>query len=51
MKWRCGGVLSPLLANVYLHHVLDEWCEQDVKPRLRGRVFEAWKESWADGHC
>jgi len=27
-----GGVISPLLANVYLHYVLDEWFEQDVKP-------------------
>jgi RNA-directed DNA polymerase len=34
-----GGVISPLLANVYLHYVLDEWFEQDVKPRLRGRAF------------
>lgn len=34
-----GGVISPLLANVYLHHVLDEWFEQEVKPRLRGRAF------------
>ncbi|MBF7054044.1 group II intron reverse transcriptase/maturase [Halomonas sp. KAO] len=34
-----GGVISPLLANVYLHHVLDEWFEKDVKPRLRGRAF------------
>jgi group II intron reverse transcriptase/maturase len=32
-----GGVISPLLANVYLHQVLDEWFEQEVKPRLRGR--------------
>jgi RNA-directed DNA polymerase len=31
---------SPLLANVYLHFVLDEWMERDVKPRLRGKVFE-----------
>ena len=29
----------PLLANVYLHYVLDEWFEKDVKPRLRGRAF------------
>jgi group II intron reverse transcriptase/maturase len=29
-----GGVISPLLANVYLHHVLDHWFEQEVKPRL-----------------
>jgi len=34
-----GGVLSPLLANVYRHHVLDEWVERDVKPRLHGRAF------------
>ena len=33
-----GGVISPLLANIYLHHVLDEWFERDVKPRLRGRA-------------
>lgn len=31
-----GGVISPLLANVYLHHVLDQWFEQTVKPRLMG---------------
>ena len=31
-----GGVISPLLANVYLHYVLDEWFEQVVKPRLKG---------------
>jgi RNA-directed DNA polymerase len=35
-----GQVISPLLANVYLHVVLDEWIERDVKPRLRGKVFE-----------
>jgi group II intron reverse transcriptase/maturase len=34
-----GGVISPLLANIYLHYVLDTWLEQAVKPRLRGRVF------------
>jgi len=34
-----GGVISPLLANVYLHKVLDEWYEQVVKPRLKGRSF------------
>ena len=33
-----GGVISPLLANVYLHEVLDVWFETDVKPRLRGRA-------------
>jgi group II intron reverse transcriptase/maturase len=34
-----GGVLSPLLANIYLHTVLDEWFAQQVQPRLRGRSF------------
>lgn len=33
-----GGVVSPLLANVYLHEVLDEWFEHEVKPRLSGRT-------------
>src|SRR6266705_1052720 len=31
-----GGVISPCLSNVFLHHVLDEWFETEVKPRLRG---------------
>src|SRR5438128_7776234 len=34
-----GGVVSPLLANVYLHYVLDVWFEQVVKPCLKGRAF------------
>jgi group II intron reverse transcriptase/maturase len=34
-----GGVASPMLANIYLHEVLDMWFERDVKPRLRGRAF------------
>src|SRR5438445_6396415 len=34
-----GGVISPLLANVYLHYVLDVWFEDEVKPRLKGRAF------------
>jgi RNA-directed DNA polymerase len=33
-----GGVISPLLANIYLHYVLDEWFEQEVKPRLVGEA-------------
>jgi RNA-directed DNA polymerase len=33
-----GQIISPLLANVYLHFVLDEWIERDVKPRLRQGV-------------
>lgn len=31
-----GGVLSPLLANIYLHEVLDVWFEDVVAPRLKG---------------
>lgn len=34
-----GGVISPLLANVYLHEVLDTWFEDEVKPRMRGNCF------------
>lgn len=33
-----GGVISPLLANVYLHEVLDVWLEREVRPRLEGSV-------------
>ena len=32
-----GGVISPLLANIYLHYVLDEWFDKDVKPRMQGK--------------
>jgi group II intron reverse transcriptase/maturase len=31
-----GGVISPLLSNIYLHHVLDEWFEGEVRPRMTG---------------
>jgi group II intron reverse transcriptase/maturase len=31
-----GGVVSPCLSNIFLHHVLDEWFENEVKPRLTG---------------
>jgi len=34
-----GGVISPILANIYLHYVLDTWFESDVKPRMKGRTF------------
>ena len=40
-----GGVISPLLANIYLHYVLDQWFEQEVKPRLHGRT---WMVRYAD---
>jgi RNA-directed DNA polymerase len=29
-----GGVISPLLANIYLHTVLDEWFVRDIQPAL-----------------
>jgi RNA-directed DNA polymerase len=32
-----GGVISPILANVYLHEVVDTWFARDVQPRLDGR--------------
>lgn len=31
-----GGVISPLLANIFLHHVLDEWFAKTVTPQCRG---------------
>jgi RNA-directed DNA polymerase len=34
-----GGVVSPMLSNVFLHYVLDEWFEREVQPRLKGRSF------------
>lgn len=34
-----GGVISPLLANIFLHHVLDEWYQRDVQPRMKRRCF------------
>src|SRR5262245_40017135 len=35
-----GQVISPLLAYIYLHYVLDEWFETVVKPRLKGEAYE-----------
>ena len=34
-----GCVVSPILANIYLHHVLDEWFHQEVLPRMKGKAF------------
>jgi group II intron reverse transcriptase/maturase len=34
-----GGVISPMLSNIFLHYVLDEWYVQVVQPRLKGRSF------------
>ena len=35
-----GGVISPLLSNIYLHEVLDVWFEHEVRPRLKGKALE-----------
>lgn len=32
-----GGVISPVLANIYLHYALDLWFERVWKPRQQGR--------------
>lgn len=34
-----GGLISPVLANVYLHYVLDTWFEKQVKPGLKGKAY------------
>ena len=33
-----GGVISPLVSNIYMHEVLDVWFEQQVRPRLDGEA-------------
>jgi RNA-directed DNA polymerase len=40
-----GGVISPMLSNIFLHYVLDDWYKQEVQPRLKGRSFLI---RWAD---
>ena len=40
-----GGVISPVLSNIFLHHVLDDWFVKQVQPRLKGRSFII---RWAD---
>lgn len=34
-----GGLISPLLSNIYLHYVLDEWFSEEIQPLLSGRSF------------
>ena len=34
-----GGVISPLLSNIYLHEVLDKWFAKEIKPLLKGRAI------------
>jgi RNA-directed DNA polymerase len=33
-----GGIVSPVLANIYLHYALDLWFERKVRPRVRGHA-------------
>ena len=40
-----GGPISPLLSNIFLHRVLDDWFVKEVKPRMKGRCFII---RWAD---
>ena len=40
-----GGVISPMLANIFLHNVLDDWFVKEVEPRMKGRCFII---RWAD---
>ena len=34
-----GSVISPLLSNIYLHYVLDEWFSEQIQPMLKGKSF------------
>jgi group II intron reverse transcriptase/maturase len=34
-----GGLVSPLLSNIYLHYVLDEWFTDEIQPLLKGKSF------------
>jgi hypothetical protein len=46
-----GGVVSPMLSNIFLHYVLDEWFEREVQPRLKGRSFLIrYADDCAPGH-
>ncbi|MDT8402809.1 MAG: group II intron reverse transcriptase/maturase [Bacteroidales bacterium] len=40
-----GGIISPLLSNIYLHYVLDEWFSEQIQSRLKGKSFII---RWAD---
>ncbi len=40
-----GSVISPLLSNIYLHYVLDEWFSEQIQPLLKGKSFIV---RWAD---
>jgi RNA-directed DNA polymerase len=34
-----GGIISPILANIYLHYALDKWFVEKFKPRCKGEAF------------
>ncbi|WP_343674259.1 hypothetical protein [Chitinophaga sp.] len=34
-----GGSISPLISNVFLHYVLDEWFKEQIQPLLKGSSF------------
>jgi len=34
-----GGIISPLLANIYMHEVIDKWIIEEIKPLLKGDIF------------
>jgi len=40
-----GSVISPILSNIYLHYVLDEWFSEQIQPLLKGKSFIV---RWAD---
>jgi len=40
-----GSVISPILSNIYLHYVLDEWFSEQIQPLLKGKSFTV---RWAD---
>lgn len=45
-----GGIVSPILSNIYLHIVLDEWFQEVVKPRLKGRaILCRYADDWVCG--
>jgi len=34
-----GSIISPILSNIYLHYVLDEWFSEQIQPLLKGKSF------------
>ena len=34
-----GGLISPILANIYLHYVLDQWFEEYIKKQTKGQCY------------